>query len=349
MKIEKRNFGTLSAGEAVHVYIMKNGAGMEVHLLDFGAIVHRVFAPDQEGRLRDVVLGHPSIEGYEGGRGFFGGFIGRYANRIKGAAFELDGKRYEVLKNNGENFLHGTFHKKLYEVELLEDGICFFRVSPDGEDGFPGNLSTRATFRLTEDNRLLVDYCAETDAPTVVNFTCHSYFNLDGQDSGPVLQQNLAIAAESFLPPGEDPCPTGELALVEGTPMDFRESHAIGDRITDPYVVASGNGYDHCYVLDKTVPWAAKAYSERSGIGLTIQTTQVGMQLYTGNFIGGITGKDGAAYEKHSGFALEPQAFPCSPNYPHFPSTVLRPGEVYSQSICYSFDVMSEEKMNNAL
>lgn len=340
MNMEKRKFGTLSTGKEVHVYILKNTAGMEVHLLDFGAIVHRVLVPDREGNLRDIVLGHPTIEGYEGGRGFFGAFIGRYSNRIKGAAFELDGERYEVLKNNGENFLHGTFHKKLYQVEELEDGLRFFRISPDGEDGFPGNLQASVIYRLTEENRLLVDYCAETDKATVVNFTCHSYFNLDGQDSGQVLDQKLAIAAESFLPPGADPCPTGEIVSVEGTPMDFRESHAIGDRITDPYVVASGNGYDHCYVLDKTLSWAAKAYSERSGIGLTIQTTQVGMQLYTGNFIGGIIGKDGAVYEKHSGFALEPQAFPCSPNYPQFPSVVLRPGEVYRQSIRYEFGIM---------
>ena len=339
MKIEKRSFGRLSTGEEISVYVLKNAVGMEVHLLDFGAIVHRVLVPDREGIFRDVVLGHPSIEGYESGRGFFGAFIGRYSNRIKGASFELDGERYGVLRNNGENFLHGTFHKKIYEAETVEDGVRFFRLSPDGEDGFPGNLSAEVTYRLTENNELLAEFRGETDKPTVVSFTNHSYFNLDGQDSSSVLSQKLSIHADSFLPPGEDPCPTGEIASVEGTPMDFRDMHAIGEQIEDPYVVSSGNGYDHCYVLNKTSPWAAKAYSERSGIGLTIRTTQIGIQFYTGNFIGGIAGKDGAVYEKHSGFALEPQAFPCSPNYPQFPNVVLRPGEIYHQSICYDFYV----------
>lgn len=338
MNMEKRYFGTLSTGEDVWVYILRNSAGTEVHLLDFGAIVHRLLVADREGKFRDVVLGHPTIEGYEGGRGYFGAFIGRYSNRIKGAAFELDGRRYEVMKNNGENFLHGTFHKKLYQVEELEDGLRFFRTSPDGEDGFPGNLTAEVTYRLTEANEVRIDFRAETDQATVVSFTNHTYFNLDGQDSGSVLGQELTVAAEAFLPSGEDPCPTGEVASVKGTPLDFREAHSIGENIADPYLAAS-SGYDHCYVLDKTVPWAAKAYSGRSGIGLSLRTTQIGMQFYSGNFISGITGKDGTVYKKYGGFALEPQAFPCSPNHSHFPSVVLRPGEIYHQSIHYAFHV----------
>ena len=337
--IKKESCGTTLSGEEILAYTMTNANGMSVTVLNIGCAIMNVFVPDKQGSIRDVTLGHPAPAAYETGRGFFGAFVGRYANRIKGAEFELDGTRYVLPKNNGENHLHGCLYTRRFESETLPDGVRFYTVSPDGEEGFPGNLSVHVTYRLTNENELLMEFSAETDAPTVVNFTNHAYFNLNGHGEGVIDDQVLEIHADEYLPCGPDLCPTGEKQALDGTVLDFRTPCEIGARVEDESLSLS-RGYDHCYVLTEGAPWAARAYSKQSGITLEISTTQIGLQFYSGNGIGGIAGKDGVTYQRRSGFALEAQAFPCSPNYPEFPSTVLRPGEIYRQSIHYKFGII---------
>ena len=337
--IKKESCGTTLSGEEILAYTMTNSNGMSVTVLNIGCAIMNVFVPDRQGILRDVTLGHPTPAAYETGRGFFGAFVGRYANRIKGAEFELDGRRYALPKNNGENHLHGCLYTRRFDSEMMQDGVAFHTISPDGEEGFPGNLSVHVVYRLTNENELLMELSAETDQATVVNFTNHAYFNLNGHDVGTIDDQVLEIRANEYLPCGSDLCPTGEKKTLDGTVLDFRTPCEIGVRVGDESLSLS-RGYDHCYVLEEGVPWAAKAYSKQSGITLEISTTQIGLQFYSGNGIGGIAGKNGVIYQKRSGFALEAQAFPCSPNYSEFPSTVLRPGEVYQQSVCYQFGVM---------
>lgn len=340
ISIYSRPFGFTSRGEAVTLYTLENSAGMSVGVLDFGCTVHslRVTAPD--GRSIDTVLGCDDVAGYENGDCYFGAFVGRYANRIKGSRFVLDGREYMLPPNEGENHLHGVLAKRLFTAAPGEGSIELSRLSPDGEEGFPGNLSIGVKYTLTEENELIIDYTAVTDAPTVLNFTNHSYFNLNGHDSGDVLGHMLRLAAARFSEGGAGTLPTGRILPVRGTPMDFTEEKTVGRDIDAPCEqLRMCGGYDHNFILDGAageLRSAAIVRGEKSGIIMECLTTQPAVQLYTGNFVD-TAGKGGVHYARRSGLCLETQHFPCSPNFPEFPSTVLRPGECFAETTVYKF------------
>lgn len=372
-------FGTTPRGEAVSVFTLTNPGGMAVRAMTYGGIILSVQVPDRDGRLGDVVLGYDDLAGYLEETPYFGAIIGRYGNRIRGGRFELDGAGYDLAVNNGENHLHGGiagFDKVVWEAEPFQNGegvgVVFSRISPDGEEGYPGNLNVRVTYTLTRESALVFDYLATADAPTPVNLTQHSYFNLAGHGSGDVLGHRLTLNAPRYTPVDEGLIPTGELAPVEGTPFDFRLPHAIGERIeTDHPQIRFGGGYDHNFVLagegsgtpggeardsgggwagavpgsldrgefGKLVP-AARVVEPSSGRVMEVYTTEPGIQFYSGNFLdGSLTGKGGAVYRFRTGFCLETQHFPDSPNQPAFPSTILRPGEEYRSRTVYRFGV----------
>ncbi|GHH83427.1 aldose epimerase family protein [Streptomyces capitiformicae] len=321
-------FGTLSDGTPVHRWTLERG-GTRVRVLTYGGIVQSVEVPDREGRAVDVVLGFADLDGYLRNQGpFFGALIGRYANRIARGRFTLDGRTYELECNNPPNSLHGGalgFDKRVWDAEAVEGGVRLFRVSPDGEEGFPGRLEVSATYTLDEDGRALrVSYEAVTDAPTVVNLTNHSYWNLAGASAGSAGGHELRIDAARVTPVNGDLIPTGELAEVEGTRFDFRVARKVGA------------GYDHNFVLDKGVTGGAEVVAELfepgSGRVLTVATTEPGMQVYTADHLEG-------AFGPGDGIALETQHFPDSPNRPQFPSTELRPGGVYRSETVYGFGV----------
>ena len=335
-------FGVTKNGEAVTRWTLKNAAGMQADILDYGCTVQRILVPDSNGVPVDVALGYDDLAGYEQGSCFFGAFIGRYANRIKGAAFELNGRRYTLEKNDGENHLHGVYCTQVFAGEVEGDTLVFRRVSPDGEEGYPGTLTFAVRYRLTADNTLEMDYRAVTDADTVVNFTNHTYFNLNG--AGDILGHRLTIHADRFAEGNAETLPTGRILQVQGTPMDFRAGRVIGDGINADWPqIQNCRGYDHCFVLNGasgTLRKMASARGDKSGIRLEACTTQPAMQLYTGNFVDMDTapaGKGGVRYGRYAGFCLESQHYPCSPNFPDFPTTLLRPGEEYHEVTTYRF------------
>lgn len=343
--IQKSLFGVLQSGEPAACYTMTNRNGMTVRVLDYACVIQSLFVPDRTGKLRDVVLGYDSIDGYEAGNCFLGAFVGRFANRIADASFVLDDVTYHLEANEGKNHLHGTFTCQRFDGMMQENSLIFHKIIPDGEEGFPGRLDLTVTYILTEDNRLILDYQAETDRPTVINLTNHSYFNLNGQASGDVLGTRLTLRASQFTEADEETLATGALLPVDSTPMDFRTGKTLGRDIRgDHPMLRNAQGYDLNYVLDAPgleVPSAA-AECEESGIIMRLYTTQPGVQLYTGNFLPGDTaphGKGGIRYPQYAGFCLETQHFPCSPNHPHFPSTILRPGERFHQVTIYEFGV----------
>jgi aldose 1-epimerase len=350
-------FGVTQQGDTAHLYTLRNANGMEAKVTDFGAIVVSLTAPDRSGKLEDVVLGFDSLSGYETNNPYFGAVIGRYGNRIANGQFTLDGKTYTLAKNNGPNSLHGGnvgFNKVLWHAEPFRDqrgqGIVFTRTSPAGEEGYPGNLSVKVTYLLRDDDALEFDYEATTDAPTPVNLTQHSYFNLSGDPNGDILGHLVTINADAFTPVDSTLIPTGEIKSVAGTPFDFRSPHAIGERIDqDDPQLRLGPGYDHNFVLNRTdttyarLEPAATVYEPKSGRVMEVSTTEPGLQFYSGNFLDGtITGKGGVAYQRRSGFAMETQHFPDSPNQPSFPSTILRPGETYRSQTVYKFSTRAE-------
>ena len=352
IKVTCALFGETADGRRVTRYRLENGNGMVVSVLDYGCTIQSVFVPDRSGRLADVVLGYDDIAGYEAGTVFFGAFVGRYANRIRKSEFELNGRMYRLEPNDGENHLHGNFSRELFSAELLPDGVVFRRTSPDGEEGFPGTLEVEVSYRLTESNALVLTYRAAADADTVLNLTNHSYFNLNGK--GTVLGHKLSLFSDSFTEIGEGTIPTGRILPVEGTPFDFRTKRAIGERIDDDHPqIKLGNGYDHNYVLrdsgaepmcdmDEGVYRFAELEGDESGIRMECFTTQPGVQFYTGNFVdtdAGGAGKGGVTYPRRGGVCFETQHYPCSPNFPQFPSAVLRPGEKYCQKTIYRFSV----------
>ncbi|MFF4208016.1 aldose epimerase family protein [Streptomyces sp. NPDC001796] len=318
-------FGTLSDGTAVHRWTLERG-GVRVRVLSYGGIVQSAEVPDREGGRADVVLGFPDLDGYlRHPEPYLGALVGRYANRIAGARFPLDGRTYALEPNNGPNSLHGGsrgFDKRVWDVEPVEHGVRLSRVSPHGEEGFPGRLEVSATYTLDADGALRTVYEAVTDAPTVVNLTNHSYWNLAG--SGNAGGHELSIAASRYTPVDADLIPTGALETVEGSRFDFREPRKVG------------SGYDHNFVLDKGVTRApvevAELHDPASGRLLTVSTTEPGLQLYTADHLG-------APFAPGDGIALETQHFPDSPNRPDFPSTRLRPGEVYRSETVYGFSV----------
>jgi len=336
---------------------------MTVQLSDWGGIVTRVRVPDRDGAPTDVVLGFDSLAAYLADDSYAGALIGRYANRIAGAAFELDGNAYRLAANDGPNHLHGGvrgFDRQLWESFTTVSGpvpgspfdvpgagrasVVLSRVSEAGEEGFPGRLETTVTISLTNGNELRFEFEAETDAPTVVNLTHHGYWNLAGHDSGPVLDQRLHLRASRFTPVDEQLIPTGELRHVEGTAFDFRVPTAIGSRIdADEEQLRRAGGYDHTFVLDDwtgdgAAKLAARLSDPASGRVMEVFTTEPGLQVYSGNFLDVPAGaKDGARYGARSGVALETQHFPDSPNQAAFPSTVLRPGETYRSETTFRF------------
>jgi aldose 1-epimerase len=343
--VSKQAFGHTPEGTPVDLYSLKDGK-IEVGIITYGGIVVSMRVPDRNGKLDDVVLGVDSVEKYVTQTAHFGGIVGRYANRIAHGAFQLDGNTYHIPKNDGDNALHGGligFDKVMWEAKEVPQGIELTYVSKDGDQGFPGTLTTHVRYTVSG-GALRIKYSATTDKHTVLNLTNHSYFNLKGQGNGDVLDTVLEIDASRFTPVDATLIPTGELKPVEGTPFDFRKPHAIGERINaDDPQLRLGHGYDHNFVLDHAeskLSEAAEAYEPASGRTLKVLTTEPGVQLYTGNFLdGSITGKEGKVYKARYAFCLETQHFPDSPNHPQFPSTELKPGQKFHSVTVYQFGV----------
>jgi len=342
--IQEEKFGSLPDGSTVKRYTLKNSRGITVKIMNYGAIITELWVPDKNGNLQDVVCGFDNLDQYVKGHPFFGAVAGRYANRIGKARFTLEGKEYKLAANNGPNTLHGGmkgFDKQLWHSEGVETkegpSVRLSYLSKDGEEGFPGNLTVTIVYTLTEANELRIDYTGATDKATVVNLTNHSYFNLAG--SGDVLGHEMMITAERYTPVDDELIPTGEIAPVKGTPLDFTQPHTIGERIEQ--LKPKPGGYDHNYVLNsggKGMELAARVKEPKSGRVMEVLTSEPGVQLYTANGMDGKTaGVGGVHYVKHGAFCLETQHFPDSPNKPTFPSTVLRPGQTYRTTTIYRF------------
>jgi aldose 1-epimerase len=346
-RVSKQPFGQTPEGRPVDIYSLADGK-IEVGIITYGGIVVSLRTPDRSGKLDDVVLGCDSVEKYVAQTAHFGGIIGRYANRIAHGTFQLDGQTYSIPKNDGDNALHGGirgFDKVVWAAKQIADGIELTYVSKDGDQGFPGTLTTRVRYTLSG-GALRIDYSATTDKDTVLNLTNHSYFNLAGQGKGDVLGHVLKIDASRITPVDATLIPTGELKGVEGTPFDFRTPHALGERIeADDAQLHLGHGYDHNFVLDHAagqLAEAAEMYEPTTGRILRVSTTEPGVQLYTGNFLdGSITGKEGRVYKRRFAFCLETQHFADSPNHPNFPSTELKPGQIFHSVTVLEFSAGS--------
>ena len=343
MSITKSSFGKTKDGREATLYTLENKNGMKVTVSDFGAVIVNIIVPDRNGNFEDVALGYDSVTGYEVNGPGYGSFIGRHANRIGGAQFTIDGKTYELAKNdNGVNNLHSGplgYNKVFYDVETYEDDECvsveLSRLSPDGEQGFPGNLNVTVTYTLTDDNDLTIEYFADSDKPTVINLTNHTYFNLAGQASGSVLDQEVWINSHQITPTDKLLIPTGEIMDITGTAMDFQEPKTIGRDIdADMECLKIAGGYD--------------LYDPQSGRKMEVYTDLPGMQLYSGNFIDGSKdpnpGKGGAIYKMRDGVCFETQFYPNSCNIPTFPTCIFREDEAYDYCTVYSFSVEEEEQ-----
>lgn len=345
MPITSNFYGRTQSGQDIYAYTLENENGMRVQIIEYGCIITHIFVPDKNGAQQDVVLGFDCLASYEQDTASLGAFVGRHANRIEKSTFLVDGKNYFLTPNNGPNHLHGTFAKTVFKGKIEGDSLVLTAKSPDGDDGFPGNMDITVTYTLAEENALALDYTATTDAPTIVNLTNHSYFNLNGQTSASALNTTLKICADTFTEGNEETCPTGRILPVAGTPFDFTAAKPIGQDIALPdEQLRMATGYDHNFVLRKQpgqLAKAAVAHSPETGIGMTTYTTQPGMQLYTGNYLGdvGLPGKHGRRFAKHEAFCLETQHFPCTPSHPEFPSVELRPGEEYHEITTYQFFV----------
>jgi aldose 1-epimerase len=349
MNLRKQPFGTTPDGQAVELYTLANDKGARARIMTYGGTIVSLEVPGRDGKIDDVVLGFDTLDEYIKDSPHFGCICGRYANRIGKARFVLDGVEYTLAKNNRENHLHGgtkAFDKKVWQTDPVEQpkavGMKMRYLSRDGEEGYPGNLSCTVTCLLTDDNSLQIEYEARTDKPTPVNLTNHSYFNLVGQGNGDILNHVLTIHADQFTPTDEGQIPTGELRSVKGTPLDFTRPTAVGARIAqEDESLRIGSGYDHNWVLGccgHSLTLAAEVYEPRSGRVMQVLTTEPGIQLYTGNFLDGHhRGKGGRTYVRRGGLCLETQHFPDSPNKPAFPSTILRPGQVYRTKTLYAF------------
>jgi aldose 1-epimerase len=347
MKHDIATFGKTADGQEVKVHTLANLHGLRVRLIDYGATLISVETPDRSGKNANITLGFKTLDGYLQRHPFFGSTAGRYANRIAGGKFTLDGKTYTLATNNGPNHLHGGkkgFDAVLWKPEPVTGpdfvGVKFSYISPDGEEGYPGTLNATVTYTLSNANVLRFEYAATTDKPTVVNLTNHTYWNLSGAGSGDILGHELMLAADKYLPIDDTSIPTGELASVKGTPFDFTTPHMIGERIgelkKDPHKT---KGYDHCFVLrgqQSKLELAARVREPKSGRVMEVYTTEPGVQLYCANFLGGETA---GGYKQHDAFCLETQHYPDSPNKPEFPSTVIRPGETYRTTTEHRFSV----------
>jgi aldose 1-epimerase len=341
----KSDFGKTSDGKEVSLFTLKNGKGITVKLISHGARIIELEAPDSHGKIDDITLGLKDVAAYENHTAHFGGAVGRYANRIAGGKFQIDGKEYLLAKNNPPNHLHGGvkgFDSRVWEAKEIRKehsvAVEFTLQSLDGEEGYPGKLDAKVTYTL-DGNALQIDYEAKTDKPTVVNLTNHAYWNLSGATNRDILKTQLMIDADKYLPIDKTSIPTGQLLPVKGTPMDFTEFHAMGDRIGELKKDPEGTkGYDHCYVLRNQsgkLKRAARAKDATSGRVLEVYTTEPGIQFYTANFLDGSAENGG--YQQHSAFCLETQHYPDSPNEPKFPSTLLKPGQIYRTTTVYKF------------
>ncbi|HEY1406578.1 MAG TPA: aldose epimerase family protein [Spirochaetota bacterium] len=342
MEIQKSVFGRTNEGTEVHLFALKNN-DMTVKITNYGGIVTSILVPDKQGNIADVALGFDNLDSYLKGHPFFGALVGRYGNRIANAKFTLAGKEYVLAVNDGKNHLHGGiigFDKVVWKATEVKEsgriGLMLEYLSRDGEEGYPGNLFTTVFYYLTDKNEFIVEYKATTDKTTVINLTHHSYFNLAGEGSGDILSHQLYVNADRYTAIGDGAIPTGELAPVRGTPLDFTTVHAIGERINQVPI-----GYDHNYVINREgegIVLAAKVTDPSSGRTMEVLTTEPGVQFYTGNYLdNSLVGKSGKSYAKRTGFCLETQHFPDSPNHPSFPTTVLNPGETYHHICVHKF------------
>ncbi len=351
--IKMTTFGTMPDGTTVNLYTLTNRSGMQVSITNYGGRIVSLLVPDRNGKMGDVVLGFDDLAGYLGPNPYFGALIGRYGNRIGNARFTLDGKEYQLAANDGPNSLHGGlvgFDKKVWTAKDLggnHPSLQLTYVSADGEENYPGRLTTHVVYTLDDSNQLKIDYSATTNKDTVLNLTNHSYFNLSGEGSGDILKTFMVINASHYTPIDEHLIPTGEIASVEGTPLDFRKSTPIGDRINADFEqLKLAKGYDHDFVLDRPegshgLIVAARAVDHDSGRALEVLTTQPGIQLYTGNFLdGSVHGRGGHAYGFRNAFCLETQHFPDSPNKPDFPTTELKPGQTFHETTVFKFSIV---------
>jgi aldose 1-epimerase len=349
--IIKASFGR-AGGQAVDIYTLRNAHGIEARIMTYGATLVSLKTPDRTGHRADIILGFDTIDPYLAGVPYFGATVGRYANRIAGGRFAIDGKTYQLPTNDGPNSLHGGvkgFDKRVWTAEQLKipqgEALRLTYVSADGEEGYPGQLTAHVTYRLGEDDTLSIAFEATATAPTPVNLANHAYFNLSGDPSRPILDHVLAIDADRFTPVNATLIPTGELRAVAGTPFDFRTPHVIGSRIAaKDEQLDRGHGYDHNWVLNKpragAMTRAAVLSDLASGREIELRTTQPGLQFYSGNFLDGKPAGGGTVFKHRTGLCLETQHFPDSPNKPAFPTTILRPGQTYSESTVLTFRTM---------
>jgi len=349
-RLSSYSFGTLSDGREVNAFVLKNARGMSVQILDLGGVIASIKVPDSSGNFADVTTGFDYPQPYLDGAGYMGAIVGRYANRISGGKFSIDGIDYSLAKNNGDNAIHGGlvgFDKKIWDVELLvglhDAKLKLSTFSPDGEEGYPGRVEVSVIYTLNDQNQLTIDYSATSDKATIINLTNHAYFNLDGHQAGSILEQEVMLNANHFTPIDESSIPTGVILDVAGTPLDFRQRKAIGlDIESEDRQMTFGSGYDHNFVINHSEPGsvslAAEVYSPNSGRVMKVYTDQPGVQFYTGNFLNGkLVGKEGAVYGRRSAFCLETQHFPDSPNKPMFPSTILQPGDQFASRTIFEF------------
>ncbi|MFY9254979.1 MAG: aldose epimerase family protein [Fuerstiella sp.] len=348
MTLEHSEFGKTPDGQVIELYTLKNTSGLTVKLINYGATVVSVETPDSDGKVANIALGHQSLENWLANPCYFGCTVGRFGNRIAGGVFGINDNIYTLAKNDGANHLHGGvngFHKMLWTAEgsTAEDSasVVFTRTSPDGEENYPGNLQVSVTYTLTETNELKIHYTATTDKPTVVNLTNHTYWNLTGNAAEQtVLDHELTLNCNLYLPVNEQLIPTGDMAAVADTPMNFVAAHKVGDRIADV-----PGGYDHCFIVNRTIDGltqAARVYEPNSGRVMEVFTTEPGIQFYSGNFLNGQPANGG--FGKHHGFCLETQHYPDSPNQPHFPTTRLNPGETYETTTVHKFSVYKQAR-----
>jgi aldose 1-epimerase len=354
--VTRAPFGTMPDGTAVEAFTLRNRAGVELRAITYGAIITSLGVPNRDGVFADVVLGFDTLAPYLERHPYFGAVVGRYGNRIGNAQFTLDGRTYKLAANDGPNHLHGGvkgFDRYVWQARQTNPapgavGVTFSRTSPAGEEGYPGTVQVDVMYTLTEYNKVIIEYEARTDAPTPINLTQHTYFNLAGHDAGDVLGHELVIAADRYTPVDKALIPTGEIAPVAGTPLDFQKLTKIGARIAaDMEQLRFGRGYDHNWVLTRRntdgLQTAAIVHEPRSGRMLEVATTEPGVQFYSGNFLDGtLKGKGGAVYRQRGGFCLETQHFPDSPNKPQFPSTILRPGETYRSRTEWLFPAIAK-------
>jgi aldose 1-epimerase len=343
-------YGTTQGGQAVEIFTLTNDHGLRVRFLSYGGVITEIDVPDRTGRLDDIVLGLRTLREYETISAHYGAITGRFANRIANAQFALNGQTYHLIANNGANTLHGgpnALDKQVWEVSpaQVQNGVAatLSYVSKDGDQNFPGTLTTQVTYTLTNENELRIDYQASTDKDTVINFTNHSYFNLAGNGSGSVADQMLLVNADRYTPAGPDQIPTGEIADVAGTPFDFRQMMPIGARLNSAFQqMVYAHGYDHNFVLNRpsgdAMTFAARGYDPRSGRVIDCFTTEPGLQVYTSNGLNGsVVGSAGTTYRQTEAFTLETQHFPDSPNKPNFPTTELKPGQTFHSATIFRF------------